>query len=384
MNQASRRGIRVVHITTVHRPFDARIFHKQCVSLARAGFDVTLIQGGETDEVRENVKIVPLGLIEGRIRRTTVGVWRAAMIARRLRADVVHFHDIELIWAGLLLKLIGTAVVIYDVHEDVAKDLQDKAYLPQWARWPISLGVRLFEWLACKMLDHASAATSAIAARFPPEFVTLIRNTPIVGEMARAEMPDFTDRPMRAVYLGGLAAFNGPLAMVNAFALLPDRLGARLTLGGVWPDPDVEARTKSLAGWSYVDFVGWVDRKDVGSVFAQSRCGLILYEPTPNVIESEPNKFFECMSAGLPIIVSNFPIWRRLIEQIGCGICVDPGDYQAIADAITWIMDNPHEAQAMGARGREAVLGGYNWDVDAKNLVAMYNAQIAAKVIPNA
>ena len=122
----------------------------------------------------------------------------------------------------------------------------------------------------------------------------------------------------------------------------PDRLGARLTLGGVWPDPDVEVRTKSLAGWSNVDFVGWVDRKDVGSVFAQSRCGLILYEPTPNVIESEPNKFFECMSAGLPIIVSNFPIWRQLIEQIGCGICVDPGDYQAIADAITWIMDLCH------------------------------------------
>lgn len=64
--------IKAVHITTVHRPFDARIFHKQCVSLADAGFDVTLIQGGETDEVRENVKIVPLGLIEGRIRRTTL------------------------------------------------------------------------------------------------------------------------------------------------------------------------------------------------------------------------------------------------------------------------------------------------------------------------
>jgi len=44
MNKASRREIKVVHITTVHRPFDARIFHKQCVSLARARFDVTLIR----------------------------------------------------------------------------------------------------------------------------------------------------------------------------------------------------------------------------------------------------------------------------------------------------------------------------------------------------
>lgn len=377
-------ALKVVHVTTVHRPFDARIFHKQCISLAKAGYDVTLIQRGDRGGRRDGVAVAPLRERRSRLGRMTLGVWEAVRQIRQIRPQIVHFHDVELIWGALLLKVLGTPIVIYDVHEDVAKDLDDKAYLPVWLRWPIRQMVNFTEWLARLSFDQMSAATTAIAARFPARQVTLVRNTPIVGEMATLDAPDFVDRPMRAVYLGGLAAFNGPVAMVDAIGKVPADIGVQLLLGGIWPDAAIEAKAKSLPGWDRTEFVGWVDRADVGAIFATARCALVLYQPTPNVIDSEPNKFFECLSAGLPLIASNFPIWRALIEKFECGICVDPNNHDAIAGAITWMMEHPAEAQAMGERGRQAVLNGYNWTVDAATLTAMYRKLLADKSMAHA
>ena len=370
-----RLDCHVAHLTTVHKPFDVRIFHKQCKSLAAAGYRVSLVQSDCDAAEVDGVTIVPIRRARNRMTRMTLGVWQAVRATRRIGADIVHIHDVELIWGAALLKLLGLKV-IYDVHEDVAKDLEDKAYLPAWSRWSIRQAVRLTEWFACKCFDRISAATSAIAARFPTNLVTLVRNTPILGEMSHGEAASFLNRPMHAVYLGGLAAFNGPVAMVDAVGQIPKRLNARLLLGGAWSDPKIEAQTRALSGWSRVNFLGWVARDEVADIFAQARCGLVLYQPTPNVIDSEPNKFFECLSAGLPIVASNFPVWQALVDRLQCGVCVDPHDHAAIANAITWMLDHPEEAQAMGERGRQAVLGGYNWSIDADVLVQLYDGLV--------
>jgi glycosyltransferase involved in cell wall biosynthesis len=363
---------KVIHVTTVHRPFDARIFHKQCVSLARLGYDVMLLQRDCEKGERAGVKIEPLRPRDSRLARMTLGVFEAVRRVLRERPVAVHLHDIELIWGGLLLRAAGIPVVIYDVHEDVAKDLEDKAYLPAWVRPPLRLLVKAIEWLGASAFAQLSAATTAIAARFPPDRVTLIRNTPIVGEMTQAAHVPFAERAPFAVYLGGLARFNGPLEMVSAMAQLPANLDAKLLLGGVWPDSEIERQAKALPGWSRVNELGWIDRARVGEVMMQARCGLVLYQPTANVIESEPNKFFECMSAGLPLVASNFPVWKALLERFECGIAVDPNDPAAVAKAIAFLLSNPEEAEAMGRRGQRAVLEGYNWGVDERELGRMY------------
>jgi glycosyltransferase involved in cell wall biosynthesis len=78
------------------------------------------------------------------------------------------------------------------------------------------------------------------------------------------------------------------------------------------------------------------------------------------------------MALGLPVIASNFPLYRDLVEGNGCGLCVDPLDECAIAAAIDQLITNPAEAEAMGQRGREAARTRYNWDTEAAKLLSLY------------
>ncbi len=94
----------------------------------------------------------------------------------------------------------------------------------------------------------------------------------------------------------------------------------------------------------------------------------------PNHVDAQPNKMFEYMSAGIPVIASDFPLWREIIEGCGCGICVDPLDPKKIAEAIDYLVDNPEIARRMGENGRKAVYDRYNWDVEEKKLLALYDS----------
>ena len=362
---------KLVHLTTVHRPSDVRIFQKEAVTLAAHGYDVTLIACAPEASVTRGVRVRALAAPHGRVMRMTRTAWQAFRAALDERADCYHFHDPELIPVGLLLKLSGKRVV-YDVHEDAVADIHDKPYLPGWAKPAVRVVVAAVERGATGAFDAIVAATSAIEAKFPPARTTLVRNVPLMDEMHRENGPRFADRPRRVVYVGGLAPFNGARQMVEAMGALPPDAGIRLSLGGRFAAAGDEAAVRALPGWSAVDFHGWVDRARVGELFASARAGLVLYQPTPNIMACEPNKFFEVLSAGLPLIASDLPHWRRFIEAHGCGVVVPPDDPQAIARAIRELVDDPASAEAMGRRGRALVEDEYNWERESAKLLALY------------
>jgi hypothetical protein len=123
-----------------------------------------------------------------------------------------------------------------------------------------------------------------------------------------------------------------------------------------------------------VDYRGVVDRPTVARLIAGSAFGLVLFHALPNTIDALPTKFFEYAAAGTPVIVSASTVQlARIAEEEGCGLVVDQESPQAIADAMTWMVDHPGEARAMGERARQATVDKYHWGPEATRLLDLYD-----------
>ena len=178
-------------------------------------------------------------------------------------------------------------------------------------------------------------------------------------------------------YLGGIEKVRGAFEMIRSIECLKDISDARLELAGWFSPASLEDTLRALPGWAFVNYHGEVDRREVAQILSKVRAGLVVLHPEPTHIESYPIKLFEYMSAGIPVIASDFPVWKQIVDGAGCGILVDPLNHRSIAEAMRWILQIPIEAEAMGQRGRQAAQRSYNWDSEAKKIISLYNNLLA-------
>ncbi|GAB4370629.1 MAG: glycosyltransferase family 4 protein [Kiloniellaceae bacterium] len=365
---------RIAHLTSVHRRSDARIFEKECRSLSQAGYDVHLVVAdAKGDRVEAGVTIHDVGPSGSRIARMTGASARVLRKARELGADLYHLHDPELIPFGLMLKRRG-AKVVFDCHEDVPLQLLSKPYLPPILRRAVSRLYAAFERLACPRFDALVAATPTIAAKLcrMNARTVVVRNFPLVEDAARR--PDAHPQAAQAkvVYVGSISESRGIREMVRALELLNGAV--TLDLVGSFADEALHREMKAQPGWQWVNERGWLSRDDVASTIPQAVAGLVLIHPRPNYVDALPTKLFEYMAAGIPVISSDIELWRQIVDKSDCGICVDPFDPAAIADAIRYLCDNPAICAAFGRNGRKAVSEEYNWAGESHELLRLYDA----------
>ncbi|MBK7785324.1 MAG: glycosyltransferase family 4 protein [Gemmatimonadetes bacterium] len=369
--------LRIAILTSVHAPFDTRIFQKEARSLARAGHEVHLFAPHDRDERRDGVFVHGLGRPRNRIVRMVRMPLQLFAAAVRSRAQVCHFHDPELLFVGLALKLLGRRVV-YDVHEDVPKDLRAKPYLPRWARPGISVVVGALQRRIARLLDRVVVAREDLLPAFQghPGLV-LVRNFPILEMFAQGGRPTDGSGPPRLVYVGGLTPIRGVVEMIAALSLLPAGLeGVRLAIYGRF-SAGLQARCEALPGWSRVDYHGEVAYARVVDGLAAADVGVVCFLPVPNNVNSGPTKLFEYMAAGLAVIASDFPMWREVVDGAACGLCVDPAEPAQIASAIVQLAADRSGTAEMGRRGRTAAVERYSWEAEATRLIAMYGAMDA-------
>lgn len=365
-------GDRVCILTTVHSAFDTRIFHKQAKTLAAAGYDVTLVAQHDRDESVEGIGIMALPIPRNMPARFLGLTWKIFRLALQRHADVYHFHDPDLLGMGLLLSIFTRAKVIYDVHEDVPRQILGKQWIPRLLRRPISALFNVIEKVVSAGCDVVIPATESIARGFGNRQLIVIRNYPDLNMFLDRNAGSEDDAADRLIYIGGISRKRGVVEMIAALNCLREIAVVRLDLIGRFSSPELVAETSLLPGFSLVDYRGSLPWHDAWEHAYGAIAGLVLFHPGPNHTEALPTKLFEYMASGLPVISSDFPLWRTIIEENECGLTVDPLDTQAIAGAITYLIDHPEEAGKMGDNGRRAVEEKYNWESEGKKLIDLY------------
>lgn len=364
------KGLKIVHVSSAHNDRDVRIFLKECRSLAKnfPTAEVHLILAGVEERLEDGVHIHSVPKRTGNI---ISRMWRTVNLVRKkaieLKGDIYHLHDPELLRIAFRLKR-GGKKVIYDAHEDLPRQIIGKSYLPM--KRLIAFLTEIIEDFVSARLTGVLAATPFIAERFKKmnQNTIDVNNFPLDNEIEFIATSDIEKENM-VCFIGGISPIRGTQELVDAMAFTD----CQLALAGEIPG-DFKTPLEESAGWKNVQALGFITRQEALVIKQKAIAGIVTFLPFPNHINAQPNKIFEYMAAGLPVIGSNFPMWKDLLEKNNCGICVDPADSRAIAEAITYLKNHPSEANTMGANGKRLVQETYNWKAEESKLIDFYEA----------
>ena len=360
-------------LTSVHSVFDTRIFYKEARVLSDAGYKVTLIAQNDKNKIIDRIKIIALPGPKNRIERFLKLDYLTYKKALQQKADIYHFHDPELLPWMMKLRKKTEAKIIYDVHEDVAKQILSKYWIPKIFRGLIANIFDKYEKSVAKKMDYVIAATPDIKNNFRQDNVIDIKNYPIVNNAINLKKRNNKKNGyFELIYVGGLSKIRGIKEIVQSLRYTDPNLGVRLKFIGNFSNKKFEKKIKNMPEWEKINFLGFLPQKKAYQHMRNSDIGFVCIQPLPRYIVSLPVKMFEYMINSLPVIASNFPLWKEIVEENNCGICVDPLSPKKIANAIEYLIKHPNKAKKMGENGRKAVLEKYNWENESKKLLKVY------------
>ena len=360
---------RICHITSAHGRYDTRIFQKECRSLAKEGYEVYLLVNDKNkNEVIEKVKIISTGYLpKSRLERFFVSHRKLLKKALRINADIYHFHDPDLLPLGLKLKKRQKAV-IFDSHENVREDIKDKEYISKAIRGIVSRVYSIYEGHVLKYLD-------AVIGVDPQQMVLLNK----IGNNATmiTNYPELLNESQKKnaekkgiCFAGGINAFWSHEKILNIL----EKANVDYKLCGTAQDSYL-ASLKKHRNWKYVSYKGFVKHEDVLGILESSIAGMALLKKIHNLGQDGTlgnTKIFEYMRAGIPVILTDFPLWRKIVDTYYCGIPVDINNEKEITDAVIFLCNNPEKAEKMGENGRRAFLEVYNWETQVPVLINLY------------
>jgi glycosyltransferase involved in cell wall biosynthesis len=371
--------VKVCIFTSVHKPFDVRVFHRQAVSLAAAGYEVVLLAHADFSlEKKLGVTVKGVARPSNRWRRLT-GLLAFYFLCKKETADVYHFHDFELLPIGWCLKKSTGRKVIYDCHENYPETAYERAWLPDWIRPSLSRFIAWLEPALARALDGVVCVVPDQQARLRQAGCNtlLIRNLPRL-EVFAAAYDRQPEKENQIVYLGGLSAVRGARMMVDIMVeLRATHPQVNLLCIGPFNEAFVEKETKAYVAekgmGEKIRYIPFVPHEHVADYLVRSRAGLIPWQPSLQTQKMvNPNKVFEYMACGLPLVASDLPSLQYILQQSHAGLEAKADDAAAHAAAIRRLLDDPDLARQLGENGRRFVYATHNWEREGEKLIRFY------------
>jgi len=366
---------RVCHISSVHCWNDTRIFFKECVTLAKNGYTVTLITPNCVDQYIHGVNVIGVEKNNSsRLYRATIISLKISIKAFRTKSKIYHFHDPELIWVGILLKLMGKTV-IYDVHENVKAQIFDK----KWLKFPkFTIGIySIFEWISSKLF-HIVIAEDSYEEIFhgKAKSITKVLNFPDIELLSKYRFHSSEKSENGILYVGLVSEKRGIYEIIEALAILKKK-ELCFTFHCIGPlSDDVLCNIELMPSYCEIkDSVIFYGRLPVDESYIyakKSKVALSILHPVPNYIRSYSTKIFEYMAIGIPFIVSDFKLYE-FVKEKQIGFLVNPLNPFEIASQIEKVLNNQINVEEIVNRGILEVNSKYSWKSQEINLLELYN-----------
>lgn len=306
--------------------------------------------------------------------------YRCTRIAHRDPADIYHAHDLNTLLAAYWIAKKQKSKLIYDSHE---------LYVERNRRIP---AMRIGKFLLRKMEHYLIRRSDAVItvndsiANLLADWYRIVKphvimNTPsrssgnmIPPERSLRELLNVRRDHRILLYIGGITFNRGLEHLIDSMSYLPDCHLVFMGYGANDYKQTLQRRAVTAGVAPRFSFYGPVPPDEVTSYAAGADVGVA---PIENACLSyyycSPNKIFECLQAGLPVIASDFPEMKRVIEQHDIGCTFDPSDPEDIASAAKYILDHPEVWERMKQNTNQASKC-YNWENEAKKLVSLYGS----------
>ena len=353
---------------------------KQCRSLAAQGFDVHLLTPDSLDEVREGVQLHrvwnqdPAKLKKGILAK----LMRPAMLfkmARRLKPDVIHFHDPELIPWALVHRLMGYTTV-YDVHEDNKTVIYHRNYIPSYLKGLFSFLVGWIEGLAHSVMPTV-LAEAYYQHRFPKGIVVAnYHNIPVNQEEISLESgPVNAEGESHVLYTGNIEIERGVIKYLEGIRGTSNvhlHLIGRTYQQTFDETLDYQKGFENRIHWegvgSYIPFSRILERYAERNWLA----GLVVFPYSDHYQNKLLTKFFEYMAFGIPIIYTDFSEWKKLLDPLEVGIAVNPEKPAELVSAIDRLRGDQilWQTYAQNALHHSKQ---FSWEHEAVKLTTLYN-----------
>jgi glycosyltransferase involved in cell wall biosynthesis len=356
---------RILQVTTVHHHTDVRIL-KHIDSLRQEGFEVHFAVPVKKDETPTNAfPVVHLPCFSSRMLRALL--LPAYVFFKAFRFDVIHFHDPELLGVGTLLRLLRKKV-IYDVHEDYRAQIRDKEWIPRPLRLFAGIAVRFQERLFHALGGHIVAATPHIASLFPEKRRCTVRNVPELSHWPEPQA--WPDRTIAVSFVGEVRPVRGAFVLQQTAEKLFAQTGKRITVAGRLAGMSEAEKTQFVQAPG-IDYRGKVSYSEAVNIMRRSVLGFVPFQAAENNVTGLPTKILEYFAAGTPVVMSDFPVWRKAYSTAEAAFFIDPADSDAAVKALEFhLADSGLEKLSKNVRA--FVENGNVWETEKHVLTECY------------
>lgn len=372
--------MKICHITSAHKRYDARIFLRECVSLAKVPDNEVILVccDGKPEELKEGIRIISYSSekMPKKARFKLLYNNRSFIdYLLQLDADVYQFHDFELIEVGRKLAR-KSRNVIFDSHENwpgYVAELIAKPY-----SWLYGIVVKLIGCYYKRILNNFKAIFSVSPnmvdelQKFTSTPVYMVPNYPFANGMVPSQ---HLDKKNIFVYQGTVYSISNQITVAKAIQNIND--ASYNIIGTISEQLKYNVQQTDING--KVEFTGWITPEELDNRMSECLAGIVVLDYAPACCGKEgqlgSNKIFEYMKMGLPVICTDFDLWQSMIiDKYQCGISIPPQNVEKMEEAMKYMISHKNEAFEMGRRGQRAIQEEFCWELYEREFVDRYES----------